>query len=317
VGRRASHETAVTILACFWARKTWSQAELARECGVATRVVRKHVDELRECGWPFEIETDHPHVYFSLPQGWFPAGMALDAKNVAALLHVLLRVPPTPARALLLETALANVPRAAAGALARIIPPKTTAEDERWLPKLLDGLLEKRPLRLNYFTVSRGALGERVVSVQRVQVGPPVRFVAHCHSAGTLRWFRLDAIAELSLDSSPYVEIVDSVVDDFIDASVDGFHSSEPKTRVAFFVREPEARWVARNLPDGLRGTPEGSGLFVEAETAGLLPVARFVVGLGAAAECRTDELAAAVRALAAGALRGAGASPSGQGTAQ
>jgi hypothetical protein len=73
--------------------------------------------------------------------------------------------------------------------------------------------------------------------------------------------------------------------------------------RVAFHVDDPEARWVEHNLPDGLRGVRDATGLLVEAETAGLLPVARFVVGLGAAARCHSPELEAKVHELARGAL--------------
>jgi predicted DNA-binding transcriptional regulator YafY len=142
--------------------------------------------------------------------------------------------------------------------------------------------------------------------VQRVLVGPPTRFLAWCHTQNALRWFRLDYAASLSSDESAvFHDVEDDVVDSMVNESVDGFHG-RGRARIAFFVRDPDARWVANNLPEGLSGASVDGGFLVETETAGLLPVARFVVGLGGAAECRSPELAALVRELAEGALSGA-----------
>ena len=61
---------------------------------------------------------------------------------------------------------------------------------------------------------------------------------------------------------------------------------------------------IERNLPDGMRVDVVEDGVTrVIASAAGLPAVARFVVGLGAAATSETPALAAAVRALAMGAL--------------
>jgi predicted DNA-binding transcriptional regulator YafY len=147
-------------------------------------------------------------------------------------------------------------------------------------------------------------LSFRTVSVQRVLVGPPTRFLAWCHARAGLRWFRLDYATSATIDASAeFHEVDDAEVDAMVEASVDGFHAHAP-SRVEIFVREPEARWVAGNLPDGLTGTSVEGGFVIEAESAGLLPIARFVVGLGEAAEVRTPELRALVRELAEGALR-------------
>ena len=93
-----------------------------------------------------------------------------------------------------------------------------------------------------------------------------------------------------------------------LNQSVDGFHRGEA-VRCSFFVREPESRWVERNLPGSL-GVPEKvtGGLRFSATTAGVLRLARYVVGLGAAARAETPELAELVRELARGALEASGA---------
>ena len=291
----------------FWRQPVWSQVDLARDIGVTPRTARKHLDELSHAGWPLNREEDHPNVYWSVPKGWFPGGVLLQPEAIAALLSVLMRVPASAARTRLLNAVIGQAPREAVDALDRVIPPRTSEMEEQLLPVLLDGVAKLVPLRLQYWTASRGSRSMRTVSVQRVLVGPPTRFVAFCHTAQALRWFRLDYASAATPDAAATFHTVDDAeVDTLINESVDGFHGHE-RVRVAFFVRDPEARWVAQNLPDGLTGTTEDNGFYVEADTAGLLPIARFVAGLGAAAHCRTPELAKLVRELAEGALKGAG----------
>lgn len=303
MGQRAASETLCAIIVAFWKQRVWSQADLARETGVGTRAVRRVLDELTAAGWPFEREEDHPHVYWSTPSGWFPGGVLLEPRDAGALLRVLARVGPSKERAQLVERLSKGAPALIAGALERIVPPRVSEIEEQLLPTVLDALAGQRALRVRYHTASRGSFGHRTVSVQRVLMGPPARFIAYCHLAKELRWFRLDSAASATIDDSVRFHSVDDrEVDALLSKSVDGFHGKE-RVRVAFFVRDPDARWVAQNLPEGLRGTVEDGGLYVEAETAGMLPVARFVVGLGDAAECRTPELAAKVEELARGAL--------------
>lgn len=306
MGQRTSSETVVAIIVAFWRKPVWSQADLARECGVSSRAVRRHLDELSVAGWPFEREDDHPHVYWSVPKAWFPGGMLLEPAAVASLLSVLMRVPPGDARTRLLKGITDQAPHIVVEALNRVVPPRSSAIEEKHLPVLLDSLAEDVPLRLRYWTARSGTLSSRTVSVQRVLVGPPTRFVAWCHTAKELRWFRLDYVSDASTDATAaFHQVVDGQVEALISESVDGYRGDQ-RLRIAFFVRGPDARWVAMNLPDGLSGTTEDGGLLVEAETTGLLPIARFVVGLGGAAECRTPELAKLVQELANGALANA-----------
>jgi predicted DNA-binding transcriptional regulator YafY len=292
------------MIVAFWRQPVWSQADLARETGVSPRTVRKRLEELSSV-WPLTRDEDPPHVYWNVPKGWFPGGVLLEPDAVAFLLRVLVRVPPSRERAVLLAAIGGHAPRVVVEALDRVIPPRSSEVEEKLLPVLLDGLAELEPLLLRYYAASRGTFNTRTVSVQRVLVGPPTRFVAWCHAAKGLRFFRLDNAATAALDpASPFHAVDDAEVDAFLAESVDGYHGQE-RLRVAFFVRDPDARWVAQNLPDGLAGTPDEGGLLVEAETTALLPIARFVTGLGAAAECQTPELRKLVREIAEGALRG------------
>jgi hypothetical protein len=86
-------------------------------------------------------------------------------------------------------------------------------------------------------------------------------------------------------------------------ASLDGFHQGGEPTRHVFFVSEPEARWVARNLMDGMACEDAPGGIRVSVETSAVQRLARFVVGLGATAKALTPALEGEVMKLAKGAL--------------
>ena len=74
-------------------------------------------------------------------------------------------------------------------------------------------------------------------------------------------------------------------------------------TSHVFFVSDPDARWVSRNLIEEMRSEEVPGGLRVTLETSALRRLARFVVGLGASAKPLTPALEAEVAALAKGAL--------------
>lgn len=76
--------------------------------------------------------------------------------------------------------------------------------------------------------------------------------------------------------------------------------------RCSFVVEEAEARWVVGNLPGPMEVESIPGGRRFTTITAGVLRLARFVVGLGGAARIETPELAAVARELARGALESA-----------
>lgn len=57
----------------------------------------------------------------------------------------------------------------------------------------------------------------------------------------------------------------DDAVDAFTTESLDGFHEDGPAQKLAFFVRKPEARWVARGSDRspllGIRKHPESKSM--------------------------------------------------------
>jgi hypothetical protein len=188
-----------------------------------------------------------------------------------------------------------------------------TELEEAWLP-IVEDASRGTTLGMRYVGSGRGAPEWRYVSVQHVDVGPPSRFVAICHRTGTLKRFRVEGITLARLDpTTPYRAADPDELQALLQESVDGFHGEREPIDCTFVVRSPEARWVALNLPAGMRVDPHAplrDGVRVRCRTAAVLRVARFVVGLGDAAIPETPELSACVSELAQGALKNAGATP-------
>ena len=116
-----------------------------------------------------------------------------------------------------------------------------------------------------------------------------------------LRWFRLDHVQSVAQSANDAFRDAPTNIDQFISASLDGYHESIEPVPCRFFVAEQAARWVKYNLPEGFTSNPVQGGIEVFGVTAGIRPLARFIVGLGAQARAITPQLAEVVRELAVG----------------
>lgn len=302
MGTRSSTETIVAILKALLDRRTWKQADLARHVGVSAAALHKRLLELQASGIPLDSEREHPHVYWSVPKHWYPGGVLFTGEQVEQIFRQLSRLPKSKARNQLIDSLLKFTPNASPWAA--VVPPDTTPREEQHLPAIEDAASQGIALRFRYFSANRGSEGVRHASVHRVVLGPRARFVATCHRSGDLKWFRIENVSESRLDAAePFRSAPPEAVDDFLRASLDGFHTGGPPKKHAFFVREPEARWVARNMIDDMQATEVAGGIHVAVETAALGRLARYVVGLGDAGKPLTPELEAEVAVLARGAL--------------
>jgi hypothetical protein len=301
MGRRSGVQTVIEILHSFVERKRWRQAELARHIGITVPALRKHLLEMSSL-LPLDSTEDHPDVFWHLPRDWHPAGVILKGSEVAALVRLLGRAPRSVDRNRVIGMLLqrdARVPDTS-----RVHPRALTNEESEFLPLVEDAVTKRQPLRMKYLSVRRGEADWRVASVVRVMPGPPSRFLAVCHRSGELRSFRVGDIQAAHLDPNErFLEADSAEVERRARESVDGWFSDKEGALV-FTVRPDAARWVARNLPDGMNAETSTDGsLRVVASASGLTAVARFVVSLGASANCDTPELERAVHALARGAL--------------
>lgn len=304
MGKRSGTETVLEILDAFASRRRWRQAELARHVGVEPAALRRHMTELAG-KFPLTSVKDHPDVFWEMAAGWHPGGIMLRREDGAALVRILARSPRCPERDLLLKRLLDRQPNVPSPS--RVDAAVLSPEESEMLTLVEEAASKQVPLLMRYYSQHAGDTTQRHASVARVLPGPPSRFLAVCHRSGELRYFRVSNIARASLDrGEPFREADRREVERRLAESVDGWF--EPAhADVMFTVRAPEARWVARNLPRGMISVPaEDGAIRVTASGAGLAQAARFVVGLGEAAVPETPALAAAVSALAKGALANA-----------
>jgi predicted DNA-binding transcriptional regulator YafY len=305
MGRASKHETIASIYQAFLGQRTWRQSDLARELGIGTRALRERLVELSTKGMPLESDEEPPHVFWSVPQHWFPGGVALTSDDAAHLLRELWVLPKSPRTERAIKKLLSGVQdrEQLASAAATVVPVVVGAEAvQREIVE--EALIAGAALRIEYFSAHRGVIEWRYVSPARLVAGPPLRLVALCHRSSKLRWFRVDGILRATLDQSePYRATDPEVTTRFIAESVNGYRDEAAATDQLFFVRLPEARWVSKNLPPSMVCESVEDGIVVTARAGGVLPVARFVVGLGAAASPRTSPLREIVRELAEGAL--------------
>jgi predicted DNA-binding transcriptional regulator YafY len=308
MGTRSQTDTVVAILQALIKDRSCTQADLARRAGLKSpQVVRKHLDELVANGFPIERDGEPPQVYWSVPNGWFPGAVIFERESVTLLLRQLSRLARSKARDGLIRQILAAAPRPAPAPAEAptVLTPQRTEREEVHLERVEDAAMLKRTLTLKYLTTGHDKARWRPVSVQSVVPGPPARFIALCHESQVLKWYRLDNVQGAHFDDpEPYRAADPAQVEAMLKESVDGFHQGGA-VHCSFFVREPESRWVAHNLPVWMSSEPAPGGTRFMATTAGVLRLARFVVGLGAAARAETPELADQVKELARGALEG------------
>jgi hypothetical protein len=128
--------------------------------------------------------------------------------------------------------------------------------------------------------------------------------VAHCHREGTLKWFRVDGIVDAQLDPAVTYQLVPTAaVDTYLGNSLDGFSAGDVPIDHRFFVADPDARWVVRNLIVPMKADVVPGGVRITCRTAAILRLARYVLSLAPVARAETPELASLVNQLATATL--------------
>ena len=83
------------------------------------------------------------------------------------------------------------------------------------------------------------------MSPLRIDRGACTRFVAVCHRADALRWFRVDAILEGHADrTSTFRPRPRAEVAAFVASSVEGFREDGTPVDCSFVVRDPAGPWA-------------------------------------------------------------------------
>ncbi len=296
MGSRSSAKTVTQLLFAFRDQDTWTQVELARRCGITVKALRVHLLTLKDAGMPLHDEPEPPHVMWSVPRGYYPGGALFDEEQLDLITRLVARGASSAGR----EKLLRRLVRFSKQALVRNV--RLLGVREPVLDVLERGAADKVVCAVRYVSAHRAIVEEHTVSVHVIDHGERVRFVAS--SDGALRWFRADAVESAALEpTGAYREVEQAVLDRFLGESVDGFHGGGDATPYEFFVRMPEARWVARNLPLPLRVESVPNGVLVRGRTTALKVIAARVVGYGGAAEALSAELRSEVTKLARAAL--------------
>ncbi|HET9930068.1 MAG TPA: WYL domain-containing protein [Polyangiaceae bacterium] len=301
MGRRGALETVTAVLVAFLEERTWEQAALARRVGVTTRTLRSCLLGLAESGVPLEADAENgSRVFWSVPAKWLPGAASLTEDEVSLCARILARTPRTTGRDRLLGRLL---PGAGASSARNDLDARAR---ESVLSAIEDALRDAAAVRASYRSTAHGVARERTISIQRIAYGEPVRVVGHCHRTNELRWFRVDRFESVSrATSEPFVRVDATLVHGFIRESLDGFHGSASAAEVSFVLKDPSARWAIANLPpmDAVVSSVPDEGWRVVVRTSGLDVLARWLVGLGAAARVETPELRDRVARLAEDAL--------------
>jgi predicted DNA-binding transcriptional regulator YafY len=312
MGQRSATETLAGIFQCFLERREWTQAAMAAALDVSVKALRARLEELQLQGIPLERVEAPPQVLWRVPEDWFPGSLQFRATELGELLRQLLQAPESDARNALIDRIVAAAPRKGSTVAVRetVDAPARSREEADTLPLVMQSAMERRCLLVRYDSTSRGGETWRNVSVQRVETGPPARFLAWCHESSDLRWFRVDNVRKGHLDTkTDFVEVDPAEVARCVAESLDGFRH-QGAVSCAFTVRNPDARWVRRNLPGHARDRfvideLGDDSVRITLHTSAVVPLARFVVGLGEAARAESPALRDAVAALARGALGG------------
>ena len=303
MGTRDQYETVTKVIRAFADCHTWRQSELARHLGIESRRLRTILLNLDQSGMPLDKDDEHPHVVWSVPKKWFPGGVFFDRDDWDVLVQAVLHVPDDHKRKGMLAKLLrGNIVGSVDEGIQKlergILGQPVTAKVHAATLLVQQALLESKPLRIHYFSVSSQKLTYRVVSPQRFKTESHPRLVAYCHSNEELRWFRLDNVleGELVLEGD-LVEVSDEEVRRFIDASPDGYHDGTD-TEWSFLVEPSAANWVRRNLLPGMVVAHERTdGLLVRVR-GGALVVARFIASLGGQATAQEESLRSLVLEL-------------------
>lgn len=301
MGQKSKTETFFALVNAFIQQPTWQQAELARKLEVSTETVRAKMIELQAAGFKVEQQKDHPHVYWSVPKNWFPGALVFTESEAHDLVRLVSRAKAGELR----DKVLAIVEKRLRKMDRLPVPTPAREDTDEKILATIEDAAGKSALKIRYFAASRGDESERFVSIHRIEHEPRLQFIATCHRSGKLKRFRVsNVLAARPWESEKFRAADAADVDRFVDESIGGFRAEGPRVPCSFVVEGPDAAWVARNLPDKrMEREPVQNGARFTVETSAVQLIARFVVGLGASARAETPELAAAVRALAEGAL--------------
>lgn len=293
-------------------------AEVAREFGVAERVIRRDVNVLMMCGLPGLLPGDMIDFDFDAFEGegvirlsnadYLSRPLRLDSTEAAALMVALrtLREGATPEQREVVERTLAKIEAAAgeSGVVAAQVQvqPPATPDEESTRQRLGEAVAAGRQVRLRYHSPVRDEETERVVDpIALASRAGHTYLDAWCHHAEDRRLFRVDRMTEVRVLDRPATEHADLPPLD-LDEGI--FRPSATDLLVRLRL-DPPARWVTEYYPVERVEEEADGGVVVDLRIADPVWLTRLLLRLGGGARLLDDgPLRQAVQQAARDALR-------------
>ena len=301
MGRRGGTESIGLILLAFLQHREWKQAELAPFVGVERKTLVRILHDLHDTHLQPKRAKHGRHVYWSVPENWFPGGAAFVDRDLVALARVLHRAPHSDQRERLLDLISRCAPKVIQPSRDRsTLTRPLNSDEEARLDVLQDSVQQRTVVRINYFNGSHIEIAR--LSVHRIALDSG-QLIATSHRDNRLKWFWLGGIVSASLDSKErYRPADDAAIEAFSEHSVDAHHSGAAAICSVFRVPNSEVHWMQARLPFATLVESDDT-IEVTTHTSGLSALARLIIGLGDAVTIETPELRRAVADLAQAAL--------------
>jgi proteasome accessory factor C len=266
-GAREQVSRLLALVPYLQGRGEVSVEDAARAFGVSPRTIQRDLGVLLFCGLPGLGMGDLIDVDFDALEGegvirlsnaeYLARPLRLDSSEAAALMVALraLREGSGEEEREVVDRALDKIAAAAgdaASAAARVDvrPPEPELPGPGLRADLERAVVERRQVRLRYFTPSRDAVTDRVVDPvavadARTGAGEHAYLDAWCHLAQGRRLFRLDRIEAAELLGTPVEPHPDLAPRDLAEGLfVPGGDAVQATVELS-----PEARWVAEYHP--------------------------------------------------------------------
>lgn len=245
---------------------------LQAELEYSRATVKRIIGELRDIfaapleydrknnGYHYAANGEHP---FELPGLWFSAAelhaLLAAEKLLADLQPGWLQDKLIPLRQRMREILAAGKTDAAAELdRIRILAMASRQQHDRHFHTVATAVINRRRLRIDYYSRAKDERTERVVSPQRLTHYRDNWYLdAWCHRTQALRTFALDAIEAAELQESRAKEISAAKLDAHYAAGY-GIFAGKPKATAVLRFSPNRARWVARE-----RWHPEQRGQFL------------------------------------------------------
>ena len=234
-------------------------AEMLDRLDVSPATLKRDLKYLRETlGTPinydaferaYQMDTSGHRGKREIPGFWFDESELLALAFACRLLEELdPHQQLAPKLRLVLERLTASLPKDAWQGdwmdRIRLFMPGRREVSSQIFDSVAAAVLQRRRLKIRYFTRSRAVHSEREVSPQRLIFQKAWYVDAHCHKVNGLRRFSLDAIESASVLDTSTLDINLSKLEQMFDGTYGAF-AGEP-TRWATLLFSPvAARWVA------------------------------------------------------------------------